>query len=85
MLKAKRMVVGHTPQKDGVGVRCATPDGPRIILGDTIISRAYEDAFGFSRPSAVQYKGDAITALYLGEGEQKLRRVPLHPAPTTEF
>lgn len=83
LLGARRMVVGHTPQMAGVDVRCATPRGPELVLADTVISRAYEPAFGFSRPSAVEYLGDAVTALYFPEGHAgPPERRPLHAAPT---
>lgn len=79
-LRARRMVLGHTPQENGVNVRCASPSGPRIILADTVISRAYEHTFGFSLPSAVQYKGDVVTALYVSANGHRLVKVPLHPS-----
>lgn len=82
---AKRMVLGHTPQTEGVSVRCVTPEGPRIILADTVISRAYEPAFGFSRPSAVEYKGNQVTALYFPEGTSEPRRTKLWPGSRTEM
>mmetsp|Transcript_13936 Transcript_13936/g.24400 ORF Transcript_13936/g.24400 Transcript_13936/m.24400 type:complete len:319 (-) Transcript_13936:185-1141(-) len=74
---ADRMVLGHTPQTEGVAVRCVKPEGPRIILADTVISRAYEPAFGFSRPSAVEYRGNQVTALYFPEGTSEPQRVLL--------
>jgi hypothetical protein len=65
VLGATRMVVGHTPQLGGVNVRCDGPSGPRIILGDTLISRAYgEDGV----PSAIEYDGSAVTAIYFSRG-----------------
>jgi len=49
LVNATRMVVGHTPQTQGVQTRC----GDSIILADTIISEAYRPVFGMNRPSAV--------------------------------
>jgi len=78
-LGAKRMVVGHTPQESGVATRCSKADGdPQLILGDTIISRAYERSFGFSRPSAVEFSGNSVTALYFPENRDMPDRVVLH-------
>jgi len=81
MVGADRMVVGHTPQDNGVNIRCAG----RIILADTIISRAYEASFGFSRASAIEYDGGAATALYFPVGQDGVERVPLTPANRSEF
>merc|ERR1712100_693744 len=50
-------------------------NGPLIILADTVISKAYEPDFGFSRPSAVEYDGDKVTALYFKKGRNVQRRV----------
>jgi len=74
---AQRMVVGHTPQEDGVGTKCMGPNGPKFILGDTVISRAYERSFGFTRPSAIEYDGDSVTAIYFSENAESPRRVSL--------
>mmetsp|Transcript_62150 Transcript_62150/g.143109 ORF Transcript_62150/g.143109 Transcript_62150/m.143109 type:complete len:367 (-) Transcript_62150:64-1164(-) len=77
---AKRMVLGHTPQTEGVSTRCPTATGPRIILADTVISRAYEASFGFSRMSAVEYSGDTVTALYFPPGQEApVRKVLFEP------
>lgn len=77
LVGADRMVIGHTPQTEGVNVRCASPSGPKIILGDTIISRAYERSFGFSRASAIEYDGRDVTVHYFPEGQEGTRRVPI--------
>jgi len=81
IVKAKRMVMGHSPQMEGVAARCKSPEGPLIILGDTVISRAYEPAFGFSRMSAVEYRGDAVTALYFPDDQEAPRRKPVFVSP----
>jgi len=75
MVGAERMVIGHTPQEEGVNVRCQTPSGPRLILADTIISRAYEKSFGFSRASAIEYDGDVVTAIYFPKEQEGTQRV----------
>lgn len=81
---ANRMVIGHTPQVNGVTVRCEGPSGPRIVLGDTIISRAYEQSFGFSRASAIEYSSSGVAVHYFPEGQQSTQRVPL-ASSTSEF
>jgi len=77
VLGAKRMVLGHTPQMEGVNTRCNGSHGPALILADTVISRAYEPAFGFSRPSAVEYNGNKVSALYFPDSEKEVQRVML--------
>jgi len=71
---AARMVVGHTPQEDGmVHHRC----GGRLILADTMISEAFT---GVSHPSAVEFGPEGTaTALYPGSGG--LQRVDLPTPP----
>lgn len=70
------MVVGHTPQGDGkVNSRC---DGA-IILGDTVISSAYEPAFGFSSPSAIELGNGQATARYFGKGNKVDTEAPVSP------
>jgi hypothetical protein len=54
---AKRIVVGHTPMKDG---RIRTRAGGRVFLIDTGSSPFYD-----GRPSALQIRGDEVSALYL--------------------
>lgn len=75
MLGADRMVMGHTPQRTGVNVRCEGPAGPRVILADTFISAAYGMSGG--RASAVEYSGNSVTALYFPEDEEEVERFPL--------
>merc|ERR1719217_1832545 len=70
VLGATRMVVGHTPQLDGVNVRCDGPSGPRIILGDTLISRAYGE---YGVPSAIEHNGNAVTAIHFSKGTMQRR------------
>jgi len=79
LVGAKRMVVGHTIQPKGVEVKCPSAAGPRIILADTAISRAYGP---FGKASAVEYKEDSITAIYFQEHKGLApQRVPLTAAP----
>jgi len=82
---AQRMVVGHTPQDNGVGTRCVGPNGPKFILGDTVVSRAYERAFGFTRPSAIEYDGDSVTAIYFSKNADSPRRVSLTSSDGSEL
>lgn len=80
MLGAERMTVGHTIQDDEVATRCPSSDaGPRLILADTAISRAYGPGW---TPSAVQYVGRNVTAIYFEEGKQPRRKTIFsEPAP----
>jgi len=68
---AARMVVGHTAQADGkVHQRC----GGRLILGDTLISKAYT---GTAHPSAVEVVPDGtMTAVYPATGERFVLPTP---------
>lgn len=71
---AKRMVVGHTIQKGGVRGRCNSAYGPRLILGDTAISRAYKGNGVQSVASAVEYLPDGtVTAIHFDDqgGQQR--------------
>jgi len=54
---AERIVVGHTPMKDG---RIRTRAGGRIYLIDTGSSPFYN-----GRPSALQIRGEEVRAIYL--------------------
>lgn len=71
LLGADRMVVGHTAQMQGVNARCYGPNGPRIILGDTLISRAYGS---HGRASAIEYNGNETHAIYFPDDAEKTTR-----------
>lgn len=73
LVGADRMTVGHTIQDDGITTRCKTSKGPRLILADTAISRAYGPG---AKPSAVEYLGRSVTAIYFVEGKAP-RREPI--------
>jgi len=72
LVGADRMTVGHTIQDHGITVRCKTPNGPRLILADTAISRAYGPG---AKPSAVEYIGRSVTAIYFEEGKAPRREI----------
>jgi len=86
MLNARMMVVGHTPQDAGVNGRCLGTGYP-LILGDTIISRAYEDEHTKARASAIEFNGDDIVIHYFPDGqegsERKVYKLPKPPASST--
>jgi len=75
LLGVDRMVVGHTPQRTGVNVRCEGPVGPRLILADTFISSAYGMSGG--RASAIEYIGNSVTAIYFPEDGEDVERLAL--------
>jgi len=57
-LEVSRMVVGHTPQRNG---RIQTRFGGRVILIDTgMLASVYEGG----RPSALEIRGDELVAVY---------------------
>ncbi|GAA6060685.1 hypothetical protein JCM10212_005067 [Sporobolomyces blumeae] len=47
ILGVRRLVMGHTPHFEGIRDRCAGPEGSRVVLIDTGISRAYGGAHSF--------------------------------------
>jgi hypothetical protein len=59
---ASRMVVGHTPQAGG---KIAMRFGRRVFLIDTGMLKSVFNG----RPSALEIRGDAVTAIYPGERE----------------
>lgn len=75
---AKRMVIGHCPQANGVFARCSGASGPQLILSDTFISRAFlkersESRYfphqkgvkaDASKASAVEYDGSRVKVHY---------------------
>lgn len=73
---AKRMVIGHTPQDDGITLRCIHPEhGPQIILADVFISRAYAYPGITNRPCGIEYDGDTIVSYcfsFSGHVERKV-------------
>lgn len=74
LLDVDRMVVGHTPQDSGVASRCRGGQaGPKVILGDTVISRAYGDC---GVPSIIEYKGENVTAIYLFDPNKAVEGAP---------
>lgn len=84
LVNASRMVVGHSVQKSGkITPRCVSAStGARIILGDTAISYAYQSTFPNGRPSAAEYDGNTITAIYFAQkkGVAPMRTVLYQPA-----
>lgn len=60
-LKIERMIIGHTPMRDG---RIHSRFGGRVLAIDTgMLSEVYEGG----RPSALEIEGDTVTAIYVGE------------------
>lgn len=60
-LHVDRMVVGHTPMRDG---KINSRYGGRVLAIDTgMLTEVYEGG----RPSALEIDGDNVTAIYVGE------------------
>lgn len=60
-IKVKRMVIGHTPMRDGI---ITSRFGGRVLAIDTGMSA---EVYEGGRPSALEIVGDTVTAIYVGE------------------
>jgi len=84
-LKVRRMIVGHTPQRDGnITMRC----GGRLLLADTFMSQAYtlSAAASVQNEAAVEFYGNSsvASAVYPKRRDGSCIALPLAPESLEE-